>query len=120
MSETLISYSREVVPMFIALNTAKQILKEGLADDKTVQDKLAEIKVLQEEIKDYVAGKEEELLREIKDLETDIKLACKGAARGTAFKAADLKGFFQARAKQSVEKVVDKGQLFEELDKELA
>jgi hypothetical protein len=116
----LIEYSKEIVPMFLSLGTKKQILKEFMDDDSYVQECLQEIAAMQENIKDHVAEKEPELVREIKALETDIALACKGAARGTAYKAAELKGFFAARAKLNVEKVVGKGELFSELDKELA
>lgn len=120
MSVTLMSYNQEIVPKFIALNTAKQILKEGIADDTTVQKIQQEIKDLQESVKAYIEDKESELVREIKDLETDIKLAVAAAAKGTPYKNAELKAFFAARAKQSVEKVVGRGELFSELEKEIS
>jgi len=120
MSESLITYSREVVPMFIALGTKKQILKEFMDEDEHVQETLAEIKALQESVKAYVEEKEPELTREVKALNTDIGLAVKAAARGTNYKAQELKAFFAARAKESVEKVVTKGEIFAELDKELS
>lgn len=120
MSTTLLSYNQEIVPQFISLGTKKEILKEFMADDEYVQECLGQIKEMQENIKAHVEDKEPELVREIKDLETDIKLAVSAAAKGTAYKPAELKGFFAARAKQSVEKVVGKGELFSELSKEIS
>lgn len=120
MSATLLSYNQEIIPKFLALATAKEILKDRMDGDQIVQDYLQDIKALQEDIKVYLEDKEPELVREIKDLNTDIGLACKAAAKGTTYKPAELKAFFAARAKQSVSKVIDKGDLFCELDKELA
>lgn len=120
MTTTLIEYNKEIIPKFLALATAKEILKDRMDTDDHVQKCLREIKELQDNIKAHLEDKESELIREIKDLETDIKLACRAAAKGTSYKPAELKGFFAARAKQSVEKVVSKGELFLELDKELS
>lgn len=120
MSETLISYSREVVPMFIALNTANDILKEWKADEPTVQKILGEIKLLQESLKAYIEDTNSDLVREIKDLQLDIKLAIQSAAKGTAYSAPELKGYFAARAKEKVGDVVSKGELFSELEGELS
>lgn len=120
MTTTLIEYSREIVPMFIALNEKKTTLKEWAAEDAVMQKMADDIKALQDAAKEYMEKVESTLVREIKDLETDIKEAVKGAARGANYKPAELKGFFAARAKDSVEKVVDKGEMFAELEKGLA
>lgn len=120
MSTTLLSYNQEIVPLFTQLAESKALLKEKVDVDTVVQDFQAQIKEMQEAIKEHLEDKYSEIVREIKDLETDIKLAVKGAARGTNFKAAELKSFFQARAKQSVEKVVGRGELFSQLEKEIS
>jgi hypothetical protein len=120
MNATLLSYNQEIIPKFLALATAKEILKDRMSEDTVVQDFLQEIKDLQECIKEHLEDKEPELVREIKDLNTDIGLACKSAAKGTPHKAAELKSFFAARAAEKVEVVVTKGELFQQLEKELA
>lgn len=120
MSATLLSYNQEIIPKFLALATAKEILKDRMDTDDVIQKALADIKILQEEIKHRLEDTEPELVREISDLNTDIGLACKSAAKGSPYKAAELKAFFAARAKQSVEKVVTKGETFAELEKEIS
>lgn len=120
MSATLLSYNQQIVPLIMSLNTKKQILKEGLADNEDVKNAVAEIKGLQEELKELIEIKESELVGEIKALETDIKLAVQAAARGTAYKPAELKAFFAARAAEKVDVVVSKGELFSELEKEIS
>jgi hypothetical protein len=120
MNTTLLSYNQEIIPKFLALATAKEILKDRMSEDQVIQDFHQEIKDLQESIKAHLEDKEPDLMREIKDLNTDIGLACKAAAKGTAYKAPELKAYFAARAKQSVEKVVTKGETFAELEKELS
>lgn len=119
MNNTLLEYSREIVPLYIALNTKNEILKEWKADNAGVQKRLAEIKAAQDELKAYVEQTESGLTREIKDVMMDISLAVKAAAKGTPFKAPTLKAYFAARAKENVSKVIEKGDAFAELDKEL-
>jgi hypothetical protein len=120
MTNTLLSYNGEIIPKFLALATAKEILKDRMSEDLHVQECLLEIKELQDSLKALVEDKEPELTREIKDLNTDIGLACKAAAKGTPHKAAELKSFFAARAAEKVEVVVTKGELFAELTKEIS
>lgn len=117
---TLIEYSREIGPKIRKLLELNEALKEWKAEDKTVQGYLEDIKEARASLKSYVEDTESGLIREINDLNTDIKLAIKAAAKGTNYKPAELKSFMVARAKESVEKVVGKGELFAELDKELA
>lgn len=114
------SYNQEIIPKFLALGTAKEILKDRMSTDEYVQECLQEIKGMQENIKSHLEENEPELTREIKDLSVDIGLAVKAAAKGTAYKVPELKAYFAARAKQSVSKVVEKGEVFAELEKELA
>ena len=116
----LLSYSKEIQPNIRKLLEKKDALNEWKKEDEHVQDCLREIKELQENLKAHVEDKESVLVREIADLEIDIKLAIKAAVKGTNYKAPDLKDYLFARAKESVAKVIDKGDLFAELDKELA
>ncbi len=116
---TLISYSQEIQPLIRALLQKQETLKEWAAEDSEVLKQKEAIKESQEILKQYIESKESELVQEINALSTDIKLACKAAAKGSPYKAADLKAFFTARAKEAVDKVVDKGDLFFTLNKEL-
>lgn len=97
----------------------KEALKEWIATDEEANEFAEEIKEVQARFKKYVEDKEAALLAEIKALELDTKLAIKGAAKASEYKPADLKTYFYARAKESVDKVVKKGELFDELTKEL-
>lgn len=116
---TLIEYNKEIQPKIRKLLELNEALKEWKAEDEEVQRILEDIKESQAILKSYVEDKESSLIREINDLTTDIKLAVKAAAKGTNYKPAELKAFFTARAKESVEKVVSKGELFAQLDLEL-
>jgi cytochrome P450 len=118
---TLVEYSREILPKLRALDEKKALLKEWKDGDDEVQKHLQAIKDMQELLKNMIEEREADLLQEIKDLETDIKLACKAAAKNSPYKPAELKAFFIARNKEDgVSKVVTKGTLFEDLTKELA
>lgn len=116
---TLQTYAQEVLPNLRSLDTKTQILKEWAADDVFLNEKKAEIKAIQEEMKKYVEDKEAELVREIKDLKTDIGLAVKAMVKGTEFKAAQMKQYLTARAKEKVEDVLEKAELFEQLEEVL-
>lgn len=116
----LIEYSKEIVPLFMRLNTANEILKEWKADNAGVQERLTVIKELQDELKEYVEETEAALTKEISDIKLDIKLAVSAAAKGTAYKKPELAAYFSARAREKVSDVVSKGELFQELEKELA
>lgn len=117
---TLIEYNQEIAPKIRELLEAKEVLKEQLALDTEVVRVQDEIKAEQQVLKDMIEDRHPNVVREIKDLETDIKLALKAMAKGSDYKPAELKAFMMARAKESVAKVVDKGALFEQLDSELA
>lgn len=120
MTTTLIEYSREIGPKIREQLKLKEILTEGVADDQVVQDFKQQIADMNDAIKQHIEDKESDLVRRIKDLDTDIKLAVKAAAKGTDYKPADLKAFLVARAKEKVEDVVGKGELFAQLESELA
>ncbi|MGZ8888071.1 MAG: hypothetical protein ACXW1D_00780 [Halobacteriota archaeon] len=120
MNHTLVEYSREIAPKIRTMLRKKEILNEWKKEDATVQEQQEEIKDLQEALKSYIEETESDIVREIESLETDIKLAVKAAAKGTEYKAAELKAFFMARAKEKVEDVVEKGAKFAKLEQELA
>lgn len=117
---TLITYSQEIGPMLRKQFELQDALKEWKAVDAEAQRLQNDIKDAQEALKKYVEDTEGNLVKEITDLALDVKLALNGAAKGTNYKPAELKAFFTARARESVAKVVDKGELFAQLDAELA
>lgn len=115
----LSEYAKELLPKFRQLATKKQILKEWANDDQDIADWKAQIKEHQEAIKAHIEDRESQLTREIKDLSTDIGLACKAAAKGSDYELKDLKAYFKMRSEERVEEVVQKGKVFAALDVEL-
>lgn len=120
MTTTLIEYSRELLPKLRELNLKKQILAEWKTTDAEYLEFAVELKEVQERAKKYVEDKEAELLGEIKALQIDSKLAIKAACKASGYKTKELKPYFEARAKEVVQKAVEKGNLFAKLDGELA
>lgn len=118
---TLTEYNKEIQPKIRNLLQQKELLKDFIDSDEECQELVQEVNDASKALKSAVEKSERgaELLEAIKAIELDIKLAIKAAARGTEYKAAELKAFMFARAKESVDKVVDKGELFDELKKEL-
>jgi len=116
---TLQTYAQEVLPSLRTLDTKSQILKEWEADQVFLTQKKAEIKAIQEEMKAFTEDKEPELVREIKDLKTDIGLAVKAMVKGTDYKPAQMKQYLSSRAKDKVEDVLEKAELFSELEEVL-
>lgn len=117
---TLQEYAREVLPSIRQLNKKTEILKEWAADDNFLNQKKIELKAIQDEMKKYIEETESELTREINDLKTDIGLAVKAMVKGTEFKAAQMKQYLSSRAKDKIEDVLEKAELFEKLNNELA
>ena len=121
MNQQLFSYNQELQPMIRELLQTKELMKDFIDSDEQCQEHVGFVKDAQEVLKSIIEESERgaELLEKIKDLENDIKLATKAAVKGTQYKAADFKNYSVARAKQSVQKVKDKGELFGQLDSEL-
>lgn len=113
---TLQEYAKEVLPNLRSLDTKTLILKEWEADQDFLNQKKAEIKAIQEEMKAYVESNEPDLLREIKDLKTDIGLAVKAMVKGTEYKSAQMKQYLASLAKDKVDEVIEKAELFSELE----
>jgi hypothetical protein len=122
MNNTLIEYSREIQPMIRDVLYQKELLADFKASDEKAQTLAESVAEAQAELKKYLESNDQskDILDGIKAVENDIKVAIKGASRGTNYKPAELKQFLIARVKASVEKTVSKGELFSELDKELA
>jgi hypothetical protein len=116
---TLLEYSREIGPMIRDLLKKKEVLKEFVTENETVDEYKAQVKEVQDEMKKYLADHPDykDLYEGIAELENDIKQAIKGAERATdkKFPAALLKNYFTARAKETVEKTVEKGTQFTKL-----
>ena len=119
MSELLKSYNKEVIPMFLGLAESKALLKEKVDADTIVQEFKEQIKEMQSAIKEHLEDSYGNTVREIKAYETDIKLACQAAAKGSDHKPAELKAFWAARASEKVSKVVEKGETFQQLESEI-
>ena len=116
---TLIAYSQEIAPMIRAVAYQKELLKDFKDTDAKAVALAEAIKEAQQALKDYLDENDESkaIITSIKELETDLKEAIKGAAKGTDYKPAELKGYSIARSKDDgVVKVVDKGELFSELN----
>lgn len=112
-------YAQEVLPKFRELAEKKEALKEWAKEDATILEFKAQIKEMNENIKAHIEDVESTLVREIKALTTDISEACKAAAQGTQYEAKELKAYFQSRAADKVEEVIEKADLFKELTEEL-
>lgn len=116
----LSEYAKELLPKYRSLATKKLILKEWAADDQQIAKFKEEIKGIQEQMKAYIEDTESQLVREIKDLNTDIGLGCKAAAKGSEYEAKDLKAYFKKRSEDKVEEVVQKAEVFKALNSEIA
>lgn len=116
---TLAEYNQEIQPKLRSMFKKQEILKEWAADDEQVQEYKREIKALQEVLKSYIEEVESELTREINDIKTDVKLAVKAAAKSSGYKAAELNAYFNARAKDKVDDVLHKADLFTRLHDEI-
>lgn len=117
---TFVEYNKEIAPKLHSLLKKQEILKEFEKDDSQIAEYKEQIKEMQELIKEYIAEKEPELVREISDLTVDIKEAIKAMCSGTEYKPAQVKTYLMARAKQKVEDAFEKAELFEKLEQELA
>jgi len=121
-------YSAEIGPLIRNIETKKQIIKDFKETDEKAVELVANVKAAQDELKAYVEEQNKDVLEELKSLNTELKEAIKGAARSTKdtarpFKAGELKPYFVARNKpvemgkqKPVEKVIVKGDTFEELE----
>ncbi len=120
---TLIEYSREVMPLIRTIAQKKELMADFKASDEAYLKLLASVKEAQEACKEYLTKNDDyvAMVEETKEFEKELKLAVKAAARGTAYKPAELKAFFIARNKEEgVVKVICKGELFTTLDGELS
>ena len=112
-------YAQEVLPKFRELAAKKEALKEWAKEDATILEFKAQIKEMNENIKAHIEDVESTLVREIKALTTDIGLACKACAQGTPYEAKEIKAYFQSRAADKVQDVLEKAVLYTELGEEL-
>jgi len=120
MTDKLVEYNKELQPKIRDLLKKQQIVKEWAAEDETIAELKAQIKEMNENIKSHIEDKESQLVREIKDLQMDIKLALKGACKGTDLKPAEVKAYMFARAQDKVDGVLEKATLFSSLEELLA
>lgn len=116
---TIATYAQEILPQMRLLNEKKEALKEWAKEDATILEFKAQIKEMNENIKAHIEDVESTLVREIKALTTDIGLACKAAAQGSAYEAKEIKSYLQSRAADKVQDVLEKAVLFTELSEEL-
>ena len=119
----LIEYAKEISPMIRTLMKKKELQKDFKESSDGYLRLLEVVKEAQEDCKDYLAKDDDyaETEEEVKALTKELKLAVKAASENTAYKPADLLAYFVARNKEEgVVKVISKGELFDELEKELA
>jgi hypothetical protein len=116
--EALIEYSREIVPMLKELIRQKDLLKDFKESDDVACELAVEVKEAKDKLDSYIENDEiaKSFIERIKEIELDIKVAVKGAARVCDFKPVELKAFFLARVKETVDKTVDKGIAFATLE----
>lgn len=117
---TFAVYAQEISPLIRQVIKKKTILVEFKKEDAEYLKFAEQIKELQAEQKIYLAEKESELIGEIKDLDNDIKEGIKAMTQGTKFSAKDVKAYLTSRAKDKVEEVILKGDVFSVLEKELS
>lgn len=123
MTNKLQAYNQEIQPLLRTVNEFKDALKAFKETDEKALKLIEAIKDAQEELKLYLEDNttSKDILDNIKEHTKEFGLAVKAAAKGSAYKVNQLKPYFVARSKEdAVEKAVDKGQLFDELNKELA
>lgn len=123
MTNKLQAYNQEIQPLLRTVNEFKEALKTFKETDGGAVKHLEDIKDAKEQLKLYLEGNvtSKDILDNIKEHTKEFGLAVKAAAKGSAYKVNQLKPYFVARSKDdAVEKAVDKGQLFDELNKELA
>lgn len=116
---TIATYAQEILPQMRLLNEKKEALKEWAKEDATILAFKVQIKEMNENIKAHIEDVESTLVREIKALNTDISEACKACAQGTQYEAKEIKAYFQSRAADKVQDVLEKAVLFTELSEEL-
>lgn len=116
---TIATYAQEILPQMRLLNEKKEALKEWAKEDATILEFKAQIKEMNENIKAHIEDVESTLVREIKALSTDITLACKAAAQGSAYEAKEIKSYLQSRAADKVQDVLEKAEVFKELNNEV-
>ena len=124
----LVEYSREIGPLVRQIETKKQIIKDFKETDELSVELAQEIKGIQANLKAHVETENADILKELKELEAELKQACQAAARSTKdtdrpFTVGELKPYFVARNKPvemgkptPVKKVITKGDTFEELE----
>jgi chromosome segregation ATPase len=127
MSEVLRSYTQEIMPKIRSLTEKKEELKAYLEENQDVLRLKNNVKAAQEELKLLYETDDtiKSLRDEIKDWNTEISEAIKGAARATKdttnpFKSKQLKDYYYARAKEEKDVVVTtilKGRTFDQLNK---
>lgn len=119
MTQKIKAYCPEIMTIIRNIHEQNELLKDFKEKDQLAQEFIKEIKEQQENLKSHLeeTAESKTILDKLEALNTDLKLAVKGAAQGSQFKPAELKGYFVARAKESgVEKVVTKAETFQELE----
>ena len=117
---TLQEYNKEIQPLLRNLVVQKDTLKSLMEGDERVTEIQSEIKTLKEELQVHLETTEDynEVLAAIKDIEQQVKDIISVAAEfNKEYTKADLKAYFVARSKDKVEEVINKGEVFELLNK---
>ena len=115
---TIKTASQELKSLVTRIGKVDELLKDIRESDEGALKLSEAVKYAQEELKIYLAAHLDyfTLTNEKNELVKELKQGCKAATKNTAFKPAMLVAFLKAAAKEeSVEKTIDKGQLFNSL-----
>jgi septal ring factor EnvC (AmiA/AmiB activator) len=119
MSQKLTAYNQNIQPIIRSIEEQSELLKLFKEENDGAAELVQAIKDAQEALKAYLEDDEESsgILEKKKALETELKEAISAAAKATDFKKADLAKYFKARSKEEgVEKVIDAGNVFTQLE----
>lgn len=121
MRTKLQEYQSEVLPMMRALDYQKELIADFKASDEKAVAMAEAVKQAQRELKDYLETEEYsvELHTKKKELENDIKQAITAAAAGEKYKPAELKTYWAAKVKETVDISIGRGVMFKDLEEAL-
>lgn len=117
----LVEYNQEIQPILRNIEKKKELIKDFKTTDEKALKLQQNIKDMQEELKAYLESDDDikAYMDEVAALTKDFKEASKLAARSVGKKPAIVSAYFKARCKDNVDKIVEKGEIFNSLESEL-
>ena len=119
MSVTLLEINKSVQPILRDIAYQNELLKSFKETDEECVELQQKIKTIQEQLKARLSEAEEskDIKEKIAELEGDLKSYLDVAVQHFPdFDKKDLKAYFVARSKEKVADVINKGEVFENLD----